>query len=59
MFLAMLFMTGEGLLRLGFPHQIQQWKIWAPGVANSDSALGRTAAPYLVLGLKLGLVVVF
>jgi len=58
-FLALLFMTGEGLLRLGFPNQIQQWKIWAPGVANSDPVLGRTAAPYLVLGLKLGMVVAF
>lgn len=58
-FLALLFLAGEGLLRLGFPDQIQQWKMWTPGVANSDAALGRTLAPYLVLGLKLGFVVVF
>ena len=58
-FLALLFMAGEGLMRLGFPEHIQQWKMWAPGVANSAPALGRTAAPYLIVGLKLGFVVVF
>jgi len=59
LFLALIFMVGEGLMRLGFPDQIQQWKMWAPGVANSTPALGRTAAPYLILGLKLGFVVAF
>ena len=58
-FLALIFMAGEGLMRLGFPDQIQQWKMWAPGVANSTPALGRTAAPYLILGVKLGFVVAF
>ncbi len=58
-FLAFIFLAGEGLLRAGFPGQLQQWKIWSPGVANSDAALGRTMAPYLVLGLELGYVVVF
>jgi len=58
-FLALLFMAGEGLMRLGFPDQIQQWKMWAPGVGNSTPALGRTAAPYLILGLKLAFVVTF
>ena len=58
-FLALIFMAGEGLMRLGFPDQIQQWKMWAPGVANSNSALGRTVAPYLILGMELGFVVAF
>lgn len=58
-FLAFILLAGEGLLRAGFPGQLQQWKIWSPGVANSDPALGRTLAPYLVLGLELGYVVVF
>jgi membrane protease YdiL (CAAX protease family) len=58
-FLALLFMTGEGLMRLGFPDEIQLWKMWSPGVANSTSVLGRTAAPYLVLGVELGFVVTF
>jgi membrane protease YdiL (CAAX protease family) len=58
-FLTLLFITGEGLMRLGFPEEIQQWKLWAPGVANSTPALGRTSAPYLALGAKLGFVVAF
>ena len=58
-FLALLFMTGEGLMRLGFPDQIQQWKVWASGVAQSTPVLGRTSAPYLLLGVKLGFVVTF
>ncbi len=58
-FLALLFMTGEGLIRLGFPEEIQLWKVWKPGVANSTQALGRTAAPYLVVGVELGFVVAF
>jgi membrane protease YdiL (CAAX protease family) len=58
-FLTLIFLAGEGLMRLGFPDQIQQWKVWAAGVANSSPALGRTAAPYLILGLELGFVVSF
>jgi membrane protease YdiL (CAAX protease family) len=58
-FLAFVFMAGESLLRKGLPDQIQQWKLWSPGVANSTPVLGRTAAPYLVVGLELGYVVVF
>jgi membrane protease YdiL (CAAX protease family) len=57
--LGLIFMTGEGLLREGFPDQIQQWRLWKPGVANSTPALGITGAPYLVLGIKLGYVVLF
>ncbi len=59
LFLALIFMVGEGLMRLGFPDQIQQWKMWAPGVANSTPALGRTVAPYLILGIELAFVVAF
>ncbi|MGD2122505.1 MAG: type II CAAX endopeptidase family protein [Gemmatimonadota bacterium] len=58
-FLALLFMTGEGLIRIGFPEEIQLWKFWKSGVANSAQALGRTAAPYLVVGVELGFVVAF
>jgi membrane protease YdiL (CAAX protease family) len=58
-FLALLFMVGEGLMRVGFPDQIQLWKLWSPGVANSTPVLGRTMAPYLILGLELGFVVTF
>lgn len=58
-FLALVFMVGEGLMRLGFPDQIQQWKLWSPGVANTSPALGRTVGPYLVLGLELAFVVSF
>jgi len=59
LFLALIFMVGEGLMRLGFPDQIQQWKMWAPGVGNSTPALGRTVAPYLILGIELAFVVAF
>ncbi len=59
LFLALVFMAGEGMMRLGFPHHIQQWKMWSPGVANSTPAMGRTVAPYLILGIELGFVVVF
>jgi membrane protease YdiL (CAAX protease family) len=58
-FLALVFMAGEGMMRLGFPDHIQQWKMWSPGVANSTPALGRTVAPYLILGIELGFVVAF
>ncbi len=58
-FLAFVFMAGEGLLRRGLPEHIQQWKLWSPGVANSTPVLGRTLAPYPVVGLELGYVVVF
>jgi membrane protease YdiL (CAAX protease family) len=58
-FLAFVFMAGESLLRRGLPDEIQQWKLWSPGVVNSTPALGRTVGPYLVVGLELGYVVVF
>ena len=58
-FLAFVFMAGESLLRRGLPDEIQQWKLWSPGVVNSTPALGRTLGPYLVVGLELGYVVVF
>jgi membrane protease YdiL (CAAX protease family) len=58
-FLAFVFMAGESLLRKGLPDQIQQWKLWSPGVVNSTPVLGRSLAPYLVVGLELGYVVVF
>jgi membrane protease YdiL (CAAX protease family) len=58
-FLAFIFMAGESLLRKGLPDQIQQWKLWSPGVVNSTPVLGRSLAPYLVVGLELGYVVVF
>jgi membrane protease YdiL (CAAX protease family) len=52
-------MAGEGLTRYAFPGQIQQWRFWSPGVANSTPALGRTVAAYLLVGLHLGYVVLF
>jgi membrane protease YdiL (CAAX protease family) len=57
--LGLVFMAGEGLLREGFPDQIQQWRLWRRGVANSTPALGLTGAPYLILGIELGYVVLF
>lgn len=57
--LGLVFMAGEGLLREGFPNQIQQWSLWRKGVANSTPALGLTGAPYLMVGVELGYVVLF
>ena len=45
--LAITFMAAEGLTRRAFPGQIQFWRLWSPGVANSTAVLGRTLGGYL------------
>ncbi len=45
------FMAAESLSRLAFPRHIQQWKLWARGVAESRAVLGRTAGGYLLVGV--------
>ncbi|MCP4755980.1 MAG: CPBP family intramembrane metalloprotease [Proteobacteria bacterium] len=52
-------MAAESLSRKAFPHHIQMWRLWSPGVANSKSVLGRTVAGYLYAGCQLGFVIVF
>ena len=57
--LGFFFMAGESLGRRAFPDQLQQWRLWSRDVASSNSALGLTAAAYVLLGLELGYLVLF
>jgi len=57
--LGFFFMAGESLGRRAFPGHLQQWRLWAPEVASSNSALGLTTAAYVLLGLELGYLVLF
>ena len=57
--LGFFFMAGESLGRRAFPDHLQQWRLWAPDVASSNSALGLTAAAYVLLGIELGYLVLF
>lgn len=57
--LAFVFLAGESLGRRAFPGHLQQWRFWAPEVAASTPALGRTAGAYILLGMQLGYVVLF
>lgn len=45
------FMAAETMTRRAFPHQIQLWRSWSPGVANSPSIAGFTVIGYLLLGV--------
>lgn len=49
--LAVTFMAAEGLTRRAFPHKIQFWQLWSPGVANSKAVLGRTVGGYLCVAI--------
>lgn len=53
------FMAAESLSRRAFPHHIQFWRLWSPGMANSKAVLGRTVAGYLLVGLFIAFDVVF
>jgi hypothetical protein len=57
--LALIFMAAESLTRRAFPHQLQQWRLWSPGVANTDPVLGRTLGGYLWVPVNLAFVVAF
>ena len=57
--LGFFFMAGESLGRRAFPDHLQQWRVWSPEVASSNSALGLTAAAYVLLGLEVGYLVLF
>lgn len=58
-FLGFVFLAAESLTRRAFPDQLQQWRLWSRGVANSDPVLGRTAGAYLWAAVDLGFVVAF
>ncbi len=49
--LAVTFMAAEGLTRRAFPDKIQFWRLWSPGVANSQAVLGRTVGGYLCVSI--------
>jgi membrane protease YdiL (CAAX protease family) len=57
--LGVIFAAAEGLTRLAFPAQLQQWRLWDRGVANSEPALGRTLGGLLLAPLSVGYVVAF
>lgn len=57
--LALIFMAAESLTRRAFPQQVQQWRLWSPGVANTDAVLGRTLGGYLQVPINLAFVVAF
>ena len=44
------FMAAESMTRKAFPDQIQLWRIWSPGVANSPTVAGLTIVGYLLIG---------
>ena len=45
------FMAAETMTRRAFPHHVQLWRSWSPGVANSPSIAGFTIIGYLLLGI--------
>ena len=57
--LGFFFMAGESLGRRAFPDHLQQWRVWSPEVASSNSALGLTAGAYGLLGIGIGYLVLF
>ncbi len=57
--IAFFLLAGESLGRRAFPAHVQQWRFWSPEVASSRTALGMTAAAYLMVGLQVGYVVLF
>ena len=48
---AVSFMAAETITRRAFPDQIQLWRSWSPGVANTASVAGFTGIGYLLLGI--------
>jgi hypothetical protein len=48
------FMAAESMTRRAFPNQVQLWRVWSPGVANSARIAGQTILGYLLLGLFFG-----
>ncbi|MCI0514745.1 CPBP family intramembrane metalloprotease, partial [candidate division KSB1 bacterium] len=51
--LGLTFMVAESLTRRAFPDQIQLWRIWNPGVANSKSVLGQTIGGFIMVAVFL------
>ncbi len=49
--LALSFMAAESLGRRAFPHHVQLWRAWSPGVASSPTLLGQTIGGYLLIGI--------
>lgn len=53
------FMAAESMTRRAFPHHVQLWRSWSPGVANTAPVIGRTVLGYMTFGLSIGYVVLF
>jgi len=45
------FMAAESMTRRAFPQQVQLWRVWSDGVANTPAIAGRTLGGYLMLGV--------
>ncbi len=58
-FFSLIFMAAESLSRKAFPHHLQQWRLWSPGVANSPAILGRTVGGFLLVGIFFAFEVAF
>ncbi len=51
--LGLTFMVAESLTRKAFPDQIQLWRTWSPGVANTKSVLGLSITGFLMVAVFL------
>jgi hypothetical protein len=47
--LTVTFMAAETLSRRAFPHHVQLWKVWSPGVASSRTVFAETLTGYLLV----------
>lgn len=56
-FFTLVFVAAESLTRYAFGNQIQLWRIWDIGIANSLPVLGRTIGAYLVVPIFLAFAV--
>ncbi len=56
-FFSIIFVAAESLTRYAFGNQIQLWRIWDAGIANSLPVLGRTIGAYLVVPIFLAFAV--
>lgn len=58
-FFTIIFAAAESLSRTAFGNQIQLWRIWDKGIANSFQVLGRTLGAYLLVPFDLLFATIF
>lgn len=59
LYVGLAFAAGESLTRRAFPEQVQLWRSWSRGVANSRTVLGLTLGGYVFAGFFVAYVVAF